>query len=281
MRIFAIAFALASALVPAAGARAATALQVRGVAARIAIVPEHRRDVSIVVLHSNSRLPMRMRTLGGRVVVTGDVNRRVRGCRGAREGAGGGGVDLWGRGRIPYADLPYLVVRTPMDVHVSVGDAVYGVIGRSASVDFTNQGCGDWIIANVRSRLRLDQAGAGYTRAGTAGAGDLSVAGSGRVSTRALSGPLTAVSSGSGNIDVAAVAGSVDVRVAGTGDVDIAGGQASHMEVSIAGSGDVHMRGQARSLTASVTGSGDVEVARVTGPVIRRVFGSGEVRIGP
>jgi hypothetical protein len=238
--------------------------------------------VSIFILHSNPRLPMRVRTLGGRVVVTGDVNRRVRGCQGAREGAaGGGGVDLWGRGRIPYAALPYLVVRTPMDVHVSVGDAVYGVIGRSVSVDFTNQGCGDWIIANVRSRLRLDQAGAGYTRAGTAGGGDLSVAGSGRVSTRALSGPLTAVSSGSGNIDVAAVSGSVDVRVAGTGDVDIAGGHASHMEVSIAGSGDVRMRGQAQSLTASVTGSGDVEVARVTGPVIRRVFGPGEVRIGP
>jgi hypothetical protein len=267
---------LAFALIAAAPASAAPSLQIKGAAAQVVIVPEARADVRVIVLRTNPRLPMRIHAAGGKVLVTGDVGRRVRGC--VRSGQGG--VEVWGRGRIAAAALPYLVVRTPLDVRVSVGDAVFGAIGRSASVDFTNQGCGDWTIANVRGRLRLDQAGAGYSRAGAAAGADLSVAGSGRIAIGAVTGRLTAVSSGSGDIGVAHVAGPVDVRVAGTGDIDLDGGSATHMEASIAGSGSVRLAGTAQSLTASITGSGDVVVGAVTGPVVRRVFGAGEVKIG-
>jgi hypothetical protein len=277
MRPIVVALALAMAL-PAGAASAAGGLQIRGAALRVAIVPERRSDVRLTVLRTNPRLPLRIRTMGGRVVITGDVNRRVRGCGGGRDPKG---VDLWGRGRIAYDALPFIVVRTPLDVHVTVGDAVFGVIGRSASVDFTNQGCGDWTIANVRGRLSLDQAGAGDARTGSAASAELSVAGSGRIGAGAIQGGLKAVSSGSGDINVALVHGPVDVRVAGTGGVDIAGGAARHMEISIAGSGDVRMGGSAQSLTASVTGTGDVVVAHVDGPVVRRLFGSGQIKVGP
>jgi Putative auto-transporter adhesin, head GIN domain len=260
--------------VPAGTAAAATALQVRGAAARVAIIPESRPDVRVVVLRTNPRLPLRIHSAGGRILITGDVSRRVRGC-------GPHGVSLWGRGDVAYGDLPFVVVRTPLAVRVWAGDAVFGVIGRSSSVDLTNQGCGNWTIANVRGRLRLDQAGAGESRAGSAAAADLSVAGSGRIVARSLPGGMMAVSSGSGDINVGEVFGPVDVRIGGTGGVTVAGGRASHMDASIAGSGDIRMGGSAESLTASVTGSGDVVVSHVTGPVIRRVFGSGEVRVGP
>jgi hypothetical protein len=258
----------------AGGALAATALQIRGAAARVAIIPERRSDVRVIVLRTNPRLPLRIHSAGGRILITGDVSRRVRGCSPH-------GVNLWGRGEVGYGELPFLVVRTPLAVRVSAGDAIFGVIGRSASVDLTNQGCGNWTIANVRGRLRLDQAGAGESRTGSAASADLSVAGSGRIVARSLAEGMTAVSSGSGDITVSEVSGPVDVRIAGTGDVTVAAGEVTHLEASIAGSGNIRMDGSAESLTASVTGSGDVVVAHVTGPVIRRMFGSGEVRVGP
>ncbi|HEX4740789.1 MAG TPA: DUF2807 domain-containing protein [Caulobacteraceae bacterium] len=277
MRIGAIALVAwltAPALVAARGAQAASALEIRGAAMRVAIVPERRPDVRVVVLRTNPRLPIRIRAAGGRIIITGDVSRRVRAC-------GQHGIDLWGRGDVAYDALPFVVVRTPLAVRVSAGDAVFGVIGRSASVDFTNKGCGNWTIANTRGRLRLDQAGAGESRAGSAGSGDLSVAGSGRIAVLSLGKGMMAVSSGSGDIAVDQASGTMDVRIAGTGDVTVAAGAVTHMEASIAGSGNIHMEGVAQSLNASVTGSGDVLVKHVTGPVTRRVFGPGSIRVEP
>jgi hypothetical protein len=277
MRIGAIALLLwltLPAVVAARPALAANALEIRGAAMRVAIVPERRPDVRVILLRTNPRLPLRIRSAGGRILITGDVSRRVRACDGRN-------VELWGRGDVPYTALPYVVVRTPLAVRVAAGDAVFGVVGRSASVDFTNKGCGNWTIANTRGRLRLDQAGAGESRAGSAGSGDLSVAGSGRIEVRSLGESMMAVSSGSGDIAVGHSAGPMDVRIAGTGDVTVALGDISHIEASIAGSGDIRVGGVAQSLTATVTGSGNVAVGRVTGPVIRRVFGPGSVRVGP
>jgi hypothetical protein len=276
MRIGAIALVVwltVPALVAARGAQAANALEIRGAAMRVAIVPERRPDVRVIVLHTNPRLPIRVRSAGGRIVITGDVSRRVRAC-------GAHSISLWSRGDVAYDALPFVVVRTPLAVRVSAGDAVFGVIGRSASVDFTNKGCGNWTIANTSGRLRLDQAGSGESRAGSAASGDLSVAGSGRIAVLSLGDGMIAVSSGSGDIGVEQVSGPMDVRIAGTGDVTVAAGDVTHMDASIAGSGDIRMDGVVQSLNGSVTGSGDVVVKHVTGPVIRRVFGTGSVRVG-
>jgi hypothetical protein len=261
-------------LVGARAATAASALEIRGAAMRVAIVPERRSDVRVIVLRTNSRLPLRIRNAGGRIIITGDVSRRVRGCDAHN-------VALWGRGDVAYGALPFFVVRTPLAVRVSVGDAVFGVIGRSANVDLTNKGCGNWTIANTRGRLRLDQAGAGQSRAGSAGSADLSVAGSGRIAILSVGDGMTAISSGSGDIAADQVSGQIDVRIAGTGDVTVAAGSVTRMDASIAGSGNIRMEGVAQSLNATVTGSGDVVVKHVSGPVIRRVFGPGSVRVGP
>jgi hypothetical protein len=258
-------------------ASAAPSIQVRGAAVRLSIIPEARRDIAVSLTHTDPRLPVRIAKLGDRIFITGDVGHRVHGCR---TPAGRPGVAIWGRGTVPYEELPTLVIRAPTTIRLSAGEAVFGEIGRSASVDFTNQGCGDWTIGDVQGRLRLNQAGAGDARTGSAGSSDLSVAGSGGISTGPIRGALTAVSSGSGAIEVASVSGPVDARVAGPGGITIGGGSATVMTVSIAGSGAVTLHGVARSLRASIAGSGDVTVDRVTGPVTKQVFGSGAVRVG-
>jgi hypothetical protein len=261
----------------AQGAIAAPSVQVRGAAARLVIVPEARRDIAVSLTHADPRLPLRITRLGDRIFITGDVGHRVHGCR---TPAGRRGVAIWGRGAIPYEQLPTLVIRAPLAVRLSAGEAVFGEIGRSASVDFTNQGCGDWTIGDVQGRLRLNQAGAGDARSGSAGSADLSVEGSGGIATGQIRNGLTTVSSGSGAIVVAAVFGPVDARVAGPGGITLAYGSVSAMTVSIAGSGAVTLRGVARTLKASIAGSGDVTVDKVTGPVTKQVFGSGAVRVG-
>jgi hypothetical protein len=261
----------------AQGAAAAPSIQVRGAALRLTIIPEARRDIAVSLTHADPRLPIRIAKLGDRIFITGDVGHRVHSCR---TPASRRGVAIWGRGAIPYEELPIVVIRAPTTVRLSAGEAVFGDIGRSASVDFTNQGCGDWTIGDVQGRLRLNQAGAGDARTGSAGSSDLSVAGSGGISTGPIGGALTAVSSGSGAIVVGSVNGPVDARVAGPGGITIRSGSATMMTVSIAGSGAVTLHGVARSLQASIAGSGDVTVDKVTGPVTRQVFGSGAVRVG-
>jgi hypothetical protein len=273
---------LTVAVVGAAAASASTAmaapsLEIRGAAARVTVVAETRPDIAVALLRADPRLPIRIRKLGDRVYVTGDVGHRVHGCQLA---PGVRGAAIWGRGAIPLEQLPHIFIRAPLGVRITAGDAVFGEIGRSASVDLTNLGCGDWTIANVQGRLRLSQASAGSARTGTAGSADLSATGDGVIAVGAVGAGLTAVSSGSGSIAVASVAGPLDARVAGSGDIDLQSGSVTRMTVSIAGSGTVRLKGTAQSLRASIAGSGDVSVSKVTGAVTRQIFGPGAIRVG-
>lgn len=256
---------------------AAPSVQIRGAAVRVSVRPQVRNDIVVTVVHADLRLPLRVQQLGDRVYISGDVGHRVHGCRMA---PGRRGVAIWGRGSIPYEQLPQIIISTPMAVRLTAGDAVFGDIGPSVSVDFTNMGCGDWAVADVQGRLRLDQAGAGDTRTASAGSADLSVAGTGGVTTGAIRGGVTALSSGSGAVLVGSVFGPLDARVAGPGGITVAAGSVSAMTVSIAGSGAVTLHGTARTLKVSIAGSGDVSVDKVTGQVTKQVFGSGAVRVG-
>jgi hypothetical protein len=270
---------VALALAVGALAHGEPSVLIRGAAAQVAVVPGARKDIRVVVLSTNPRLPIRIRRMGSRLLIFGDVGRQIHNCGTT---AAPGTLSVRGRGLIPIRALPRLVIFTPPEVRLQAGDAVFGVMGRSASVDFTNLGCGNWAIANTRGRLRVDQAGSGETRTGAAASGDLAVAGSGRIATHRLAHGLTAVSSESGDIDVAQVAsGPVDARIAGTGSINVAAGRVGAMTASIAGSGNVKMGGLAQSLNAQVTGTGQVLVARVAGPVTRRTLGGGEVKVGP
>lgn len=269
--------AVAAGLCVAGVASAAPSIEVRDAAVRVVVVPEPRADVQIVVLKSNPRLPLRIWRFSGRTFVSGGLARRIRAC-GQLDGQPT--VFIEGLGVTPLAALPYIAIHTPMDARVFVGGAVWGEAGRSDSLEFSNAGCGDWVIASVRGRLRLSVAGSGNVRAGEAGWAELYSDGSGAISIRAAPRGVSVVDAGSGAINIAEIGGPFTARVAGSGAVRAASGHVTQMQATVAGSGDVTLEGVADALNVSIVGSGDVRVARVTGRVTRSVIGSGKVRIG-
>ncbi len=269
---------LAAILAAATGAAQAAEVEVRDAVARVVVIPEARQDVKVEFVSSNPSLPLRILTRGDKVFVDGNLDRDIRSCR--RRG-GVPSVTVSGMGEVAYADMPQVVVRTPMAAEVEVSGAVFGSIGRSQSLEFSNAGCGDWTIANVSGRMELSQAGSGDLRAGSAGAAEIRVAGSGDVVARDIGGDLDIDLAGSGDVSVGSVAGGrLKVRIAGSGDVRVDDGRAERFEADIAGSGDIRFDGEAGDLRARIAGSGDVHAARVRGSIDKSVIGSGSVSVG-
>ena len=267
----------ASALGLIAGAAQAATIEVRDAVARVVVIPELRQDIKVEFLSTNPNLPLQVRIAGGKTVVDGNLDRKIKSCH--SEG-GKARVYVSGVGDIAYADMPQIVVRMPKDAKIEAGGAVFGSVGKTNSLELSNAGCGDWTVGDVAGKLSLKVAGSGDTHAGASGEALLRVAGSGDVSAQAVNGALDVSVAGSGDVNVTSVAGPLSVKVAGSGDVNIRGGKASKMGASIAGSGNVDFGGVAGRLDAKIAGSGDVHVKSVTGEVSKAIVGSGDVRIG-
>ncbi|MDB5454022.1 MAG: putative filamentous hemagglutinin/adhesin [Caulobacteraceae bacterium] len=260
-----------------AGAASAQSLEIRDAVARVTVIPEARSDIKVEILTANGQLPLQVRGSGQKVTIDGNLGRRIRGCDGEGKAIA---VRVAGVGKVTYAQMPQVVVRTPRDVRVASGGAVYGTIGRAGNVELGNAGCGDWVIANVDGALSLSEAGSGDMRSGAAGRAKIRLAGSGDLYAGAIRGPVEVDLGGSGDVTVGSVNGMLDVKIAGSGDVEVKGGHATAMTTSVAGSGSVTFDGVADTLKVRVAGSGDVNVQQVTGEVSRSVLGSGELRIG-
>jgi hypothetical protein len=266
-------------LVGAAGAATASpSAEVRDAAARVTVIPEARSDVAVFLVKANPRLPIWISKEGDKVVIRGDIRHLITRCGGGWSGKPSVGVFM--RGRFAFADLPQVVIRTPLDVRVTAGDAVFGTIAHARSVDFASHGCGDWTVGDVDGQMRLGLVGSGDVHAGSAGAAAVDIAGSGDVSAQAVRNGLSAHIAGSGDLTAAVVNGPMSVHVSGSGDVRVRSGQVTAMRVSVGGSGDVRFGGVAGTLEANVAGSGDVSVAHVTGPVVKHVAGSGDINVG-
>ena len=268
---------LAAAAALSAGAAQAASIEVKDAVARVTVVPENRSDIKVEIISPNAKLPLSIRTLGDRTIVDGDLDRKIRSCRGSGERAS---VEVRDVGSISYAEMPQVVIHTPRDVRIETGGAVFGSVGRSGSLELGNSGCGDWTVANVEGDARISQAGSGDTRMGSAGSLKVRVAGSGDVATADVKGGLDVSIAGSGSAHVKSISGPLEISVAGSGDVDIGGGRATTMKVSIAGSGDIDFEGPADSLKARIAGSGDVRVGEVRGEISKTIMGSGSVRVG-
>ncbi len=261
----------------ATGAASAASVEVKNAVARVTVIPENRTDIKVDVIQGNPKLPLEVRTFAGRTIVDGRLGHRIRDCHGQGENVL---VKVRGLGEITWRDMPQVVIHTPRDVDLDAGGAVWGSVGRSASVKLGNAGCGDWTLGNVEGNMRISQAGSGDTRAGTASSAKVRVAGSGDTALGDIKGPLEVDIAGSGNVAVASVTGALEVHVAGSGDVKVASGHAPTMNVGIAGSGNVDFRGTVDALKARIAGSGDVRAMKVTGTVSKTVMGSGGVTIG-
>ncbi|MGZ8370259.1 MAG: GIN domain-containing protein [Caulobacteraceae bacterium] len=268
--------AAALALSTAGAASAATRVEMKDAVVRVVVVPEARSDVKVEFLTTNPALPLELRTNGDKLIVDGGLKRRIRGCRG---GDGKPHVKVRGVGDVAYENIPQIVIRTPMNVMVGGGGAVFGSIGRADNVNLDNAGCGDWTIANVNGRLDIDVAGSGDIQTGSASELHLDIAGSGDVAAKAIRNGVYIDIAGSGDVDIASMSGPLKMEVAGSGDVKVASGRASSIDVDVAGSGDLHFAGTAQSLDVSVMGSGDVSVGNVTGPINRSIMGSGSIYV--
>jgi Putative auto-transporter adhesin, head GIN domain len=261
----------------AAGAASAASVEVKDAVARVTVIPENRTDIKVDIVQANPRLPIEVRTFAGQTIVDGRLGRRIRDCHGSGENVS---VRVRDVGDVGFRDMPQIVIHTPRDVDIDTGGAVWGTVGRSASVKLGNAGCGDWTVGNTDGAMRVSQAGSGDTRTGSAGSAKVREAGSGDTSVGDIRGPLEVDIAGSGNVKVASIAGPLDVHIAGSGDVKVAGGKATTMAVHMAGSGNVDFRGTADTLKARIAGSGDVRAKQVTGSVSKTVMGSGGVTIG-
>lgn len=270
-----------------AGAAEAGEVRIRDAVARVVVIPEaDRTRIDVEIVRGAADLPLRVTRHGDDVRIEGDA-RRVRQCR---RGSLSHPVNptaipedvtvTVGSRTVRVAESPLVTIRTPMDVDISAGGAVWGAIGRAREVELGVGGCGDWSVANVEGDLSISVGGSGNVRAGTAHDLDVQIGGSGDVRTGAVRSAEIAIG-GSGDVDIASVDGPVEVSIGGSGDVVIRGGRASELEVAIAGSGAVTLNGEARDVSASIIGSGDVNVAQVTGRLDRTVVGSGRVNVGP
>jgi hypothetical protein len=276
MRLSVSALVGAAAVMAGGGAQAAE-VKIRDAAVRVTVIPERRADVRVEVVRANPNLSLKVRQDRGVTLVDGDLGGRIGACRGEGRSAR---IQVRNLGQVALADMPHVVLRTPMDVKLEADGAVFGVVGRSASLDLAHGGCGDWTLANVRGVLKISQAGSGDTRAGSSGSARIRMAGAGDVALGPVASGMKLDLAGSGDIAVVSASGPVDISLAGSGEVRVAGGRATALGVSIAGSGDVQFDGEADSLRARVAGSGDVRVRRVRGEVARSVIGSGEVSVG-
>jgi hypothetical protein len=250
---------------------------VKDAVARVTVIPENRSDIKIDIIQANPKLPLEVRTFAGQTIVDGRLGRRIRNCRGSGENVS---VRVRDVGDVNFREMPQIVIHTPRDVDVDAGGAIWGSVGRSASVKLGNAGCGNWTVGNTEGAMRVSQAGSGDTRTGSAASAKVRVAGSGDATVGDIRGPLEVDIAGSGDVTVASIAGPLDVHIAGSGDVKVAGGRATTMAVHMAGSGNVDFRGTAETLRARIAGSGDVRAKAVTGSVSKTVMGSGGVTIG-
>lgn len=285
------ALALSAAVAALAGAAQAAEVEIENAVARVVVIPEARSDIQVEVSGGEgSGLPALKvsRTGSGKVEIDGDLDRRIRGCRmsgivlndavSPTNPPSNLEVEVRDLGQVKLASAPLVTIRTPMDVRIETGGAVFGSIGRSTSVKLGSAGCGDWTIANVAEDLSVAVAGSGDVRAGTARHLKASIAGSGDVRVGAVR-SLEASIAGSGDVRVARLDGPVEASIAGSGDVLVEGGRATRVKASIAGSGDVRIAGASDSVEASIIGSGDVRVASA-GSVKKSVIGSGSVLVG-
>lgn len=286
LTVAAAAAVLAAAASPAAAQTFdSRAVEIKDAVARVVVIVEDRRDISVEVEPGSAGLPgLQIQRRGDRVVIDGGLHSQIRSCRSgaayARQPGDGASVEVRNRGRVDLRNASLVVIRSPRDVRVSSGGGVFGSVGPGgASVSLNSGGCGDWTVANTSGELGVNLGGSGTVRAGSSDRLSTNIGGSGDVVAGAT-GALSARIGGSGSITVARADGPTDLVIGGSGDITVRQGNTPRLSAVIGGSGDIDFRGAARDVNVVVSGSGDVRVGRATGQVSRVVTGSGDVHIG-
>lgn len=257
---------------------AATEVQVVNAVAFVRVVPENRNDIAFAIVNHGPLAAPQVRVSRGRLIIDGQLRRRVRTCRAGAEGRFD--VDVTRVGRLNAAQIPVYELRVPQNAIVSTGGAIRLHIARSERARVRVEGCGDADIDAVATDADISVAGSPDLRMYEANTATVAVAGAGDVTIGVVRQGLTASIAGAGDLIAARVDGPTNIAVQGAGDVTIRDGRATVLSIAIAGAGDVVHNGSAERLDAAVFGAGDIRVRRVDGPVTRRVLGVGDVIVG-
>lgn len=277
MRLAIVILAATTALGTGRAAFAAPSVEIRDAVARVTVIPEDRADIKVEMLTTNAALPLEVRTSGASTVISGDLAHRISDChsRGDHPSARVRGV-----GEVAYENMPQVVIHTPKAVVVEAGGAVYGSIGRAASLDLGNSGCSAWMIADVAGDATLRESGAGSVKMGSSGRLQLRLSGAGNVHATQVRQGLDATLSGAGSVNIDDLSGALQAHVSGVGHIKIDQGHAAAVQASISGVGSVDFGGDAQSLNASISGFGGIRVKAVSGPVTKSISGGGHVTVG-
>jgi hypothetical protein len=275
----AIALVAAAATLTVAGAASAASpsVEIRDAVARVTVIPEDRTDVKVEMLTNNAALPLQVRTSGSTTVITGDLAHRIYDChtRGDHPSAWVRGV-----GEVKYENMPQVAIHVPKAVTVASNGAVYGVVGRAASLDMENSGCSGWTVADVAGDASLRESGAGSVKMGSAGKLHLNLSGAGGVHATDVRQGLDATLSGAGSVNIDSLSGPLMARVSGVGHIKVDQGHAAAMQATISGVGSVDFGGDAQSLDAQISGFGGIRVKAVSGQVNKSISGGGHVTVG-
>jgi hypothetical protein len=274
----AIAIAAAATTLAAAGAAgAAPAVTIRDAIARVTVIPEDRADVKVEMLTTNASLPLEVRTVGSETVISGNLAHRITDCH-----TRGEHPTAWARGlgRIEYENMPQVVIHTPKAVVVSTGGAVYGAVGRAASLDLENSGCSAWTVADIAGDATVRESGAGSLKMGSVGHLQARMSGAGGLHANQIRQGLDATLSGAGSVNIESLSGPMLAHVSGVGHIKVDQGHATSVEASVSGVGSVDFGGDAQSLDASISGFGGIRVKAVSGSVSKSVSGGGHVTVG-
>jgi len=267
---------LAAAAALSGGAAQAASVEIKDAVVRVTVIPEDRTDVGVEIIRPNAELPLSVRTFGDRTVIDGDLDHRIRNCDGGERPR----IAVRGVGRVGWDEMPQVVIRAPRNVVLSSNGAVFGAIGRSASLELHNSGCSNWTVADVAGPAEIHESGAGSIRMGASDRLDVQMSGAAQIHATRVRQGLDARLSGAGGVRVDTLSGSMDAQVSGVGGVRVADGRASSMRASVSGLGSVEFGGAADRLNASISGMGSIRVKEVTGPVSKSVSGIGRVEIG-
>jgi hypothetical protein len=173
-------------------------VEVKDAVARVTVIPESRSDIKVEFLSTNPRLPLQLRSFGGKTIVDGDLGRRIRNCRGSGE-------------------------RTAVEGRLRLSQAGSGDTraGAAAEAKIRTAGSGDVTMADVHGPLEVEIAGSGDVNVGAiAGTLDVRVAGSGDVKVAGGHANAMNVSiAGSGDVDFGGTADTLKARIMGSGDV--------------------------------------------------------------
>jgi hypothetical protein len=277
MRLAIALVAAATALGAAGAACAAPAVDIRDAVARVTVIPGDRADVKVEMLTTNPSLPIEVSTVGGTTVVSGNLGHRITDCHGRGDHPS---VRVRGVGEISYDNMPQVVIHTPKAVILETNGAVYGAVGRTASLDLQNSGCSAWTLADVAGDAMLRQSGLGSVKMGAVGRLQLRLSGTGSVHATQVRQGLDATLSGLGSVNVDNLSGAMMAHVSGVGHVKVDQGHVGAVQASVSGLGSVDFGGDAQSLDASISGLGGIHVKAVSGQVTKSVSGGGHVTVG-